>query len=201
MLAAFLIWTLATKFVDVQAISAGGTNVGFATVNRYIHSLTGVNMPLYVLTDRLGLVPIAIAGGFAVIGSVQWLNRKSIFKVDLDIIALGIFYAVVILLFFFFEAVVINYRPILIEGNMEASYPSSTTMLVMCVMPTTVFEIKRRIRHNSLRRFLVLMCFAFTVFMVTARLLSGVHWLSDIIGGALLSTAMVSIYIYVCNLR
>ena len=82
LLAAFALWTVFVRFVDVQAIGPKESCVGFATLNGYVHNLTGVNMSLYTVTDWLGLVPIGVALGFAVLGLVQWIKRKSLFKVD-----------------------------------------------------------------------------------------------------------------------
>ena len=93
-----------------------------------------------------------------------------------------------------FEFVVVNYRPILIDGFLEASYPSSTTMLVMCVMPTAIMQLTDRIKNNIIRVSVAVILSLFSVFMVVGRLLSGVHWLSDIIGGALISCGLVMLY-------
>ena len=90
--------------------------------------------------------------------------------------------------------VVINYRPTLIDGYLEASYPSSTTMLVMCVMPTAMMQIRARIKNDVFRRCVMVIIAAFIVFMVIGRLMSGVHWITDIIGGAILSAGLVMIY-------
>ena len=190
----FLLWTVLVKVIDVQAIGPEGSSVGFATLNRAVHSLTGVNMWLYTVTDWLGLVPIAVAFGFGVLGFIQLVLRKSLLKVDGSMIVLGIFYVVVIAVYIFFEFTVINYRPVLIEGRLEASYPSSTTMLVTCVMPTAIMQLCERIRKTALKRTVVALCVAFILFMVIGRLVSGVHWVSDIIGGALFSAGAVVFY-------
>ena len=140
MLAVFVLWTVLIRFVDVEAIGPRQSSVGFATLNGYIHNLTGVIMSLYIITDWLGLVPIGVAFGFAVLGIVQCIKRKSLLKVDRSILTLGGFYIVVMAVYILFEIVVINYRPTLIDGYLEASYPSSTTILVMCVMPTAMIR-------------------------------------------------------------
>ena len=145
LLIAFVLWTVLVCLVDVQAIGPEGSSVGFGTLNGYVHDLTGVNMSLYVITDWLGLVPIGIAFGFAVLGLVQLIKRKSLLKVDRSILVLGGFYIVVMAVYILFETVVINYRPTLIDGYLEASYPSSTTMLVMCVMPTAMMQLRDRL--------------------------------------------------------
>ena len=194
LLTAFVLWTVAISFVDVRAIGPQGSSVGFAGINGYVHNLTGVHLRLYNITDWLGLVPIFVCMGFGILGLTQWIKRKSICKVDRDLLVLGGFYVVTIAAYLFFENVVINYRPVLINGYLEASYPSSTTLLVMCVMPTAVMQFNRRIRNKLLRNIVAAILVAFITFMVIGRLLSGVHWLTDIVGGALLSTGLVLMY-------
>ena len=194
LLAAFALWTIAISLIDVQAIGPQGSTVGFATLNGFVHNFTGVRMQLYTITDWLGLVPVAFGFGFALLGLAQWIKRKSILRVDRSILILGGFYIVTLAAYLFFESYVINYRPVLIAGYLEASYPSSTTLLVLCVMPTTMLQLRGRIEHPMLRRCVSAAIAAFVVFMVIGRLISGVHWLTDIIGGILLSAGLVMIY-------
>ena len=192
--ALFVVWTCLLRVVDVASIGPHGSSVGFATVNGFFHSLTGTNMTLYVITDWLGLVPIFTALGFAILGLVQWIKRKSILRVDKSILALGVFYAVVMAVYIFFELVPINFRPVLIEGYLEVSYPSSTTMLVMCVMPTALMQFNSRIKNVTARKVLASLIIAFISFMVIGRLISGVHWLTDIVGGVIFSAGVVMLY-------
>ena len=197
LLAAFVLWTVLVLFVDVRAIGPRESSVGFATLNGYVHNLTGVNWVLYTATDWLGLIPIGTAFGFAIFGLAQWITRKSFLKVDRSILILGGFYIVVMTVYVLFETVVINYRPTLIEGYLEVSYPSSTTMLVTCVMPSAMIELRTRIKNQIFRRCLMFAIAAFVVFMVIGRLVSGVHWITDIIGGVLFSVGAVLIYDFI----
>ena len=190
----FVLWTLAVSIIDVKAIGPLESSVGFGTINRVVHNLTGVNFTLYNITDWLGLVPLAVCVGFGVLGFIQLIKRKSILKVDYDILALGAFYIVVIAVYLFFETVVINYRPVLINAILEVSYPSSTTMLTMCVMPTAIMQFSNRIKSKSIKNAVICVCVIFTAFMFVGRILSGVHWITDIIGGALLSIGLVLLY-------
>lgn len=194
LLAAFVLWTVMICFVDVKQIGPQESSVGLAGINGFVHELTGVHFSLYNLTDWLGLVPIVVCMGFSVLGLVQWIKRKSIRKVDYSILVLGGFYAVTIAAYLLFESVIINYRPVLIGGFLEASYPSSTTMLVMCVMPTAIMQLDGRIKNRMLRKAVSFIIIAFIAFMVIGRLLSGVHWFTDIVGGALLSAGLVLMY-------
>ncbi len=193
-IAAFLIWTILIQKVDVQPLGVNGTDIGFATVNGWFHALTGVHMTIYTITDWLGLVPIFVCMLFGSVGLVQLIKRRSLFKVDFDIIFLGIYYVIVILGYLVFEMIPINYRPILIEGRMEVSYPSSTTLLVLCVMPTLCEQLNRRLENMFVKRSINFVVVCFSIFMVFGRLISGVHWLTDIVGGILLSAGLFMVY-------
>ena len=127
-------------------------------------------------------------------GLLQWIKRKSIKKVDENILALGAFYAAVLAVFIFFEEVAVNYRPVLIEGQLEASYPSSTTMLVLCIVPTALMQFDIRIKNLWIKRAVNTVLVVFAVSMVVLRLVSGVHWFTDIIGGILISAGLVMMY-------
>lgn len=193
-LAMFAVWTVLILTVDVQPLGQNGTSIGFATFNCWFHHFTGVNMAIYTITDWMGLVPVVICLIFAGIGLVQLIKRRSIFRVDADIMILGVYFVIVFLAYTIFEIIPINYRPILIEGRMEASYPSSTTLLVLSVMPALVEQIKRRLSGIRVKQIITIAAIAFSVFMVTGRLISGVHWFTDIVGGELLSAGLFMLY-------
>ena len=190
----FAIWTYLLTVIDVRSIGACDTNVGFASLNCCFHNMTGIDLYLYAVTDILGLVPIMICVFFAFVGFIQLVKRKRLFLVDHDILLLGAFYIFVIFTFLIFEFLVINYRPILIDGELEPSYPSSTTMLVLCVIPTTCHQIKRRVKNPTVRTILVILSVLFALFVLVARILSGVHWITDIIGGIIFSIGSVGLY-------
>lgn len=201
MLSAFVLWTVAVQFVDVRTIGPNGSSVGFATINGFVHKLTGVHMSLYNVTDWLGLVPIFVAMGFALFGFAQWIKRKHLSKVDYSIFVLGGFYIAVMAVYVLFEMITVNYRPVLINGILEKSYPSSTTLIVMCVMPTAIIQFNSRIKNTALRKSVSFLFTSFVIFMVIGRLVSGVHWFTDIIGGALLSAGLVALYRYAISLN
>lgn len=190
----FAVWTVLVQNVDVQNAGQTGTKVGLATLNIWFHDLTGVHMMLYTITDWLGLVPVAICLAFGVMGFVQMIQRKSPLKVDADLILLGVYYIVVIAGYLIFEELPVNYRPVWIEGRLEASYPSSTTLLVLSVMPALTFQARRRLKNVRLNRAIRIGSAGFSLFMVVGRVLSGVHWITDIIGAILLSSGLFCIY-------
>ena len=195
LIGAFALWTVLIRWVDVQAVGQNGTKIGFADFNVWFHQLTGVHMTLYTITDWLGLVPIFICLCFGVLGLVQLIKRRSLLRVDPDILLLGIYYVLVIACYLIFEMIPINYRPVLIEGRLEASYPSSTLM----------FQVYRRAVNSMLRKAVAVFVFAFSTFMVIGRLISGVHWATDIVASVILSAGLFMLYrsvvLYVDNAK
>lgn len=193
--AAFVIFTVLLKVVDVQILE--GNAIGFATVNGsfngFIQSMGGKGHFWYEISETLGYCAIGVGLGFALFAGWQLIKGKSLKKVDPCLIALGCFYVLVVAFYAFFEVVIINYRPVLTDGEYEASYPSSHTVLAVCIFATAIFLFKRYLSEKTCR---IASCVVilFMVVTVAARLLSGVHWITDIIGGLILSGALVSFY-------
>ena len=192
----FLLWTALIRCVDMQAVGPNGTKVGFAAFNLWFHKLTGVHMTIYTITDWLGLFPIGVCLCFGAAGLIQMVRRRSLLRVDPDIILLGLYYILAFLAYLVFEMVPINYRPILINGALEVSYPSSTTLLVLSVMPTLKFQIDRRAEKPLIRKVTDIFAITFSAFMVIGRLIAGVHWATDIIGAVFLSAGLFLLYRY-----
>ena len=193
-IAVFALWTALIQCVDVRPVGQNGTDIGFAAFNVCFHQLTGAHMAIYAVTDWLGLVPALVCIGFGVMGLMQLVKRRSLKKVDMDLILLGIHYVLVIFAYLMFEMIPINYRPIPIEGIMEASYPSSTTLLVLSVMPTLKFQVDRRTISPCVKKLTGAFVISFSALMVAGRLLSGVHWFTDILGAVFLSAGLFMLY-------
>lgn len=191
---AFVFFTWLVQIVDVKPLGVNGTDIGFSTLNCMFHKLFGVNMTLYTITDWAGLVPIFVAVSFGIMGLAQLIRRRNLLKVDTDILVLGVYYIVLAGLYVVFETISINFRPILIHGFMETSYPSSTTLLVMGVMPTLAEQICRRGKTGAVKLAVCILTALFSAFMVVGRLISGVHWFTDILGAVLVSVGLFYVY-------
>ena len=185
-----VLFTILVKVVDVKQVGVNGTSIGFATLNQFVFKTTGVNMIWYHITDWLGLVPIFMAMAYALLGLVQLIKRKSLFKVDKEIIILGLFYIVVISLYIFFEKFIVNYRPILMNGFLEASYPSSHTLMAICLCGSSII-VNKKLFNNKITKIMNMLSLVIILITVIGRLISGVHWFTDIIGGMIISIALL----------
>lgn len=190
----FVIYTICVKFVDVAPIGPNNSFVGFSTINNFVHNLFGVNFTIYNITDWGGVVALIPAVVFAIIGLIQWIKRKSLKMVDKNIIALGIFYIATVLVYLFFEFVVINRRPVLINGYLEASYPSSTTILSLTFLLSLIYQINIYVSNKKVNIALQVITYCYCAFLIIGRLVSGVHWFTDILGGIIISVALLLFY-------
>ena len=197
----FFLFTALVMTVDVQPIGPNGSTVGLASINGAFRDALGTtesyNELWYNISELAGLIPLATAGCFAIFGLCQAIKRKSLFKVDSHLFVLAGFYAALLLAYVGFEIIEINFRPVLIEGELEASYPSSHTMLSIGIMTTAIFELHELIKNKkALLIIFDVACIAIALTVLLGRLLSGVHWLTDIIAGILIVSALICLYRY-----
>ncbi len=194
MMLLFCLFTLAVATVDVQPIGPNGSSVGLATLNGAFAHLVGTHPGWYTITEWLSIAIILVPLCYAALGLHQLLRRRSLWKVDSDILLLGVFYVVVIAFYVAFDLFVINYRPVLIDGVLEPAYPSSHTMIFLCVMGSAILQVRRRFPRTPLCRLVTILLSAIMVITIVGRVISGVHWLTDIVGGVLLAAALTLFY-------
>ncbi len=192
--AVFVLFTLVVKFVDVQAIGPEDSLVGLASINSFSFRFAGSSDIYDIFSDVLAYAAFIYVAGFALLGAYQLVKGKSLKKVDLDIYALGAFYVAVLAFYALFEVLIINYRPVLEDGVLEASYPSSHTMLAICIYATASMQFRYRLSDGKISK--IIKCFTELAMLLTpiTRYFSGKHWLTDIVGAVLLSLALTNAY-------
>lgn len=189
-----VIYTILVKNVDVAPIGPKASSVGFSTLNKFVFSFLGRSNIWYNITEVLGMISILIALFYALIGLYKLIKNKSILKIDKEIIILGIFYFVVLLVYLFFEKVIINYRPVLVKGVLEASYPSSHTMLSICICLSAMIINNKLYKSMRISKIINTLSIIIMITTTVGRLLSGMHWISDILGGIIISICLSYIF-------
>ncbi len=187
-----VIYTVLVKYVDVKAIGPGDTKVGFAIMNKWFKDLIGYNKLFYTVSKYAGVIPFGFCAYYGLMGLIELIKKKSFKKVNYRYYILACFYAIFVALYFFFEKVIINYRPIVVDGVIEASYPSTHTLLAICLCGSSLIISKLLIKNETLRKLANIAAWILMVVIVVSRLVSGVHWLSDIIGGIIISLTYLS---------
>jgi undecaprenyl-diphosphatase len=189
-----VIYIIMLKTIDVRPIGPYHTKVGFAAINNFVHIHLPKNIIWYNITKYLGYLTFILVIYYAIIGLKQLLKGKSLKKVDKKILLLGAFYILVGIVYVIFEKIVINYRPVLMDGELEASFPSSHTMLALCVCGSSLLISKYYLKNKQYNKILNIITWIIMIILVVGRLISGVHWFTDIIGGILISMFLLSLF-------
>ena len=189
-----LIFSLIVKFVDVQSVGPDGSSVGLATLNSAVHSFLGVHPLAGTLTDIVAVLAFATVAGFAVYGLVSVVKQKGLKKLDRSFFALFGFYLLVAVVYIIFEKLALNFRPILIDSELEPSFPSSHTLFAVCLFSSADLMFSHLSTNKKLKNLVSAASVILIAFMAFARLVSGVHWLTDILGGLLIGFTLVSVF-------
>lgn len=192
-----LLCTVDVIIVDSPQTSHFSIWIGLAGLNTSVSAQLPLRMGLYKATNYLGYLALLAGAAFALVGLVQLVARRSLRKVDPAILALGGLYVLIGVIYVFFEKVIVNYRPFLMPGATypEASFPSSHTVLACVVLGSVILMLGRYVKRRGLCRALQILCAVLMAAIVVGRLLSGVHWITDILGGLLLTASLLFLFI------
>lgn len=198
-----VLFIIAVKTIDIEPLGLEGSNIGLAELNVSVSDAIGLNMFWYKISQMLGYFALVVVAFFALCGVLQLIKRRSLIRVDWGILCMGILFIITMLLYVFFNKWVINYRPFILPGELapESSFPSSHTMLAVVVFGATIIEFSRRLGRGLAYNIIKILMGALIVISVMARILSGAHWISDIIGGILISFALIMYYKFFSGLK
>ena len=189
------LFTIIIAFVDKENIGPNASNVGLSHFNEFFKNLIGQNELSYTISKVFGLLIFGIVLAYFIVAIIQIINRKSIKKVDKKIWILGIFYIILALIYFAFELLKINYRPVLVDGELEPSYPSSHTLFAIFICVTAIYTNNKLITNKKIKLISNTIVSLVGIITIIGRVLSGVHWITDVMGGLLISTTLALAYI------
>ena len=190
---AFVLLIVLLTTVDVAGIGPQNSFVGLSTLNKTVFDAVGGSEFWYNLTEIFGYTAILVAVFFAFLGLYQLIKGKSFKKVDKNLYALLVIYLIVAFTYVLFEKIIINFRPILNE-KLEASFPSSHTLLVLCILGTGIIECDYLIKDRKINLTIKIIAFTIMLLTVVGRLLAGVHWFTDILGSIIISASYIALY-------
>ena len=191
----FMIYTLLVRNVDVAAVGPMDSEVGFSSLNSAVAAKLPYNELMYDLSEVLGYLAILTVGVFGLFGIMQLFIKKGFSKVDKDLYILCGLYACVLATYIFFEKVIVNYRPVVLEGELEASYPSSHTMLAITFMLAAIQQFSMRLKKDRTRQITMAACAVIGIGVIITRVIAGVHWITDILGAIIISVAWFLLYL------
>lgn len=144
------------------------------------------------ITDIILITALAVLGVFAVLGLVEWIKRKSLKKVDRELLAMIPPLFLMAATYFIFDHIfILNTRP---NGSGEPSFPSSHTMATATIFLMTMLALKKYVKNKSLRIFLDVVMLILIVLVSVGRVAANMHWTSDVIGALIFSLIFVAIY-------
>ena len=76
------------------------------------------------------------------------------------------------------------------NGFLEASYPPSHTLMTICICGSSIL-INKKLFNNKITKVINYLSIIIITITVVGRLISGVHWFTDIIGGILISSGLL----------
>ena len=192
----FVIFSLLIRLFDVESLGPEGSRIGFAGLNVSVHDFFGMHLFWYKITQVLGYIAILLAAVFAVLGFIQLIKRKSLLKVDKNLLMLGLVYILLMLLYVLFEKIPFNYRPVILDPaeGLEPSYPSTHTLLILTVFGTVIQLAADYLKNPKLLLTVKVLSLMIMALTIVGRLVCGVHWFTDIVGGVLLSLFLISLY-------
>ena len=189
-----ILMTILVATVDVQPVGVEGTDLGFASINTGFFNRFGENHTFYVLSKLAGLICFAVAGGFGIFFLIRFIQCKSLEKVDRNLTVLMLLYLATAIVYVLFEKFAINYRPVLRDKGLESSYPSTHAMIAYVIMVSAVDQWNIYIKNEKLLTIATAASFLVLAMVIIARILSGVHWITDIIGGILFGDMLIAWY-------
>ena len=189
-----VLYTIVVKEVNVSAIGPNESKVGLSCINDFFHDFIGVNKGFYTITNFMDIVLLLIPAIYGLIGLIELIKRKSLKKVDRELYILAIFYIVVVATYLAFEHITINYRPVLINGELDLSYPSSHTLAAICICGSSIIINFKLFKDKGIFKYITLLSTISMFIIIVGRLISGYHWFTDIIGGILIASTLLYIF-------
>ena len=194
----FIVLFILLKTVDVKEVGLYGLN------HTYYHEY---NKVLDIISDVIFYIVLAF--NIFLIGFVIYKMVKKKEKIDYKFLVYVLVLSLGIIIWLLFDYVFkINNRPNIIDGKVEASFPSTHVLLTTYIMLSSPYiflkmDGKKGLENQNKLGFeeiITIIFMAIMLVMVILRLYSGMHWLTDCVAGLLLGIFLFGIYYLIISI-
>ncbi len=149
------------------------------------------------ITNIILISSFAVLAIFVILAICQWISRKSLKKVDKELLWFPLPLALVAATYVVFDKfLVLNTRP---DGSGEPSFPSTHVMVATTIFLLAAIVLPKYIKSKVACAVLYVFMLAFIALVSAGRVLANKHWLSDVLGA--LGFAIVFALIYYLIIR
>ena len=150
------------------------------------------------ITNIILITSLVVLGIFVILGLCQWISRKSLKKVDKELLWFSLPLALMAITYVVFDKfLILNTRP---DGSGETSFPSTHVMVATTIFLLTAIILPKYIKSKVACAVLYLFMLAFIVLISVGRVLANKHWTSDVLGAIGFSFIFVAIYCLIYQL-
>ena len=152
-----------------------------------------------LITDIILITSFIILGVFACLGLYQWITRKSLKKVDQELLWFPLPLAIMAVVYFVFDKlIVLATRP---NGSGEPSFPSTHVMVVATVFFLVTIILPKYVKNKTLRAVIEVIMVALISLTCVGRVLANMHSVGDVIGGLVFAFIFTEIYYLIIKKR
>ena len=190
---------IALLYIDVGYVNG---NVGLFVINNFFATYK-INSSWDIFTTVILDITFVFIFTLVGIGIFQAIKRRSILKIDRNVVVTEILVVLMLLFSLFFSNVIfINNSPVLQNGVEVSSFPSNHIVIVTFVFLTLAtlvkdyFEIVKIGKINIICKFVSFgIAIIMIALMVVGKTLSGRIWFTDAISGLLLGLFFYSLFL------
>lgn len=163
--------------------------VGLSTVNGFVFEAIGENPEWEMVSFVLLIISVLLMCAQGLCIFIKMIRTRKLW----EMVAVGHAWLLALVFYILFEFCIVNYRPILEDGELAASFPSSHTLIAVVLFGVMAVWFAYLL-PRSVKKYVIIALLGAAAFVsALARLMVGVHWLTDVLGGMLLGGVIVSL--------
>ena len=185
---------------DLGSINLRALNNGFRGLFGYEQG--GYFRSLYLITEGLGVVSILACLFWTGMGIKDLIKYRDINDVDKSIFATWLLYVLALIVWRVTLKISVSYAPVSVhpKSALVVSFPCGNTFLIIISMCSSIYLIGYFLEEKKkLVLALRVACIAILALGIILRTISGVNWLTDILGAIGFAVPAVVLYSFICE--